>query len=86
MNKTTKQLFERFTEMAKLPTKSEFTAGKGYKNSFLKLDYNPVYGGYIIMEVLQTTGENFFDSSNRLKNSEMQAYIRGLIQGYKMAK
>ena len=84
MNTTVKNLFTRFCEVYNLktsattkrenPTQSDF-----YSNDFVKMDYVPQYGGYVIMKVHASTSQSSFDSYARMTAKEMIAYLKGLI-------
>ena len=52
-----------------------------YKTNFLTLDYNSIYGGYVIKIVLKNTGETDFDGLARRPKKEMINYLKGLIKG-----
>ena len=79
MNNELKLLFNRLCEAINLPNGFEIKDGKGKK--YLKLDHNSIYGGYRINIVHESTGESFYDISERLSSREMTIYIRGLLKG-----
>jgi hypothetical protein len=76
-----KYLFADACKLLKMPTTSERGTNTYYKNEYLKLDYNSIYGGYVIRKVLKGTGEQDFDGSTRKTLKEMISYLRGLIRG-----
>lgn len=84
MNSQVKQLFETFCKAYNLKTSATTIRENPeqttfYSNDFIKMDFNPHYGGYRMDIVTKGTGERFFDSSERRTKSEMVAYLRGLI-------
>jgi hypothetical protein len=87
--KEIKQLFLQFCTLYKFATESEVgNKSKGeqfYKNEFIKLDYNPAYGGYRIDIVEKGTSERFFSTQSRFKAREMELYISALIYAKKIA-
>ena len=86
MNKEIKNLFELLASELGIPTDSEYVKGKGYKNEFLKLDFNSIYGGYRLDIVQKNTGGRFFTISERLGKKEMAEYLRGFIDGLRYNK
>uniref|UniRef100_A0A6M3Y5R4 Uncharacterized protein n=1 Tax=viral metagenome TaxID=1070528 RepID=A0A6M3Y5R4_9ZZZZ len=63
MNAEIKQLFERVAELTGYPTSSERNPQGHkdyYKNSYLIMDHNSIYGGDVFMIVLKSTGETAF--------------------------
>lgn len=87
MNNEIKELFERVAELTGYETKGERndrTKDKTktyYKKDFLHMDYNSIYGGYVLMIVLKSTGETAFGSYERKTKKEMISYLRGIITG-----
>lgn len=84
MNTTVKNLFTRFCEVYNLKTSATTRENKPsqkdfYSNEFIKLDYNPHYGGYRLDVVQTGTGERFFSTQSRRTAKEMIAYLAGLI-------
>lgn len=84
MNTTVKNLFIRFTEVYNLKTTATRKADNPsqpdyYSNEFIKMDYNPSYGGYRMDVVLKGTAERFFSDMGRRTAKEMIAYLQGLI-------
>ena len=84
MNEEIKRLFEIFAKEVNMQTESEFIKGKGYKNDFLKIDFNSIYGGYRIDKVHKDTSESFFSESKRMGKKEMIAYLKGLLKGLEL--
>lgn len=84
MNKDVKSLFETFCKLYNLRTSAKTrNEVEGqisyYSNDFIKMDFNPHYGGYRIDIVEKGTGEDFFDGAGRKSKAEMCSYLRGLI-------
>lgn len=84
MNTTVKNLFGTFCEVYNLQTSAETRAKNPeqstyYSNDFVKMDYNPHYGGYVIMKVHKGTSQSDFDGYGRKSAKEMIAYLRGLL-------
>lgn len=52
---------------------------KQYSHSFITMDYNAAYGGYVIEIVHPNTSTSHFGSSARKTKAEMLAYLNGLI-------
>jgi hypothetical protein len=82
--KDVQRLFETFCEVYNLKTsattRQDNPAQKDfYSNEFIKLDYNPIYGGYRLDVVQTGTGERFFDNASRMSAKEMVCYLRGLL-------
>lgn len=81
-------LFELMAKQINFPLHGEketdpekINRGDYYKNEWLFMDYNSIYGGYIIMIVLRGTGQSYFDSSSRKSSKEMISYLRGVLKG-----
>lgn len=89
MNTTIKALFERFTELANLPTTSERNTDEDrkennlpyYKNDFWIMEYDKFYRGYRIEKVLTSTGHDTPFSLGLKTKNEMEQFLRGLIEG-----
>jgi len=84
MNKEVKSLFEAFGEAYNLQTSAKTRRENPgqkefYSNDFIIMDYNSVYGGYVLMIVHATTSQSAFDSHSRKSKGEMCAYLRGLL-------
>jgi hypothetical protein len=87
MNTTVKNLFVRFCEVYNLRTRENITLKRDnpsqpdyYSHEFIKMDYNPSYGGYRMDVVKKGTGERFFsDMGTRRSAKEMIAYLQGLL-------
>jgi len=92
MNNEIKQLFERFTKLAKLKTSSKRNDreknpnAEYYKNEFYKLDFASCYGGYVIRKVLTGTGEDGIFGETRRNKKEMESFLRGLVYGLTFKK
>lgn len=92
MNNEIKQLFERFTKLAKLKTSSKRNNieknpnAEYYKNEYYKLDFAPCYGGYVIRKVLKSTGEDGIFGNTRRSRKEMESFLRGLVYGLTFKK
>lgn len=89
MDKTIKYLYERVAELTGYPTEGTRTTNNPkqyYTTNWLKMDYNPTYGGYRLDIVLTTTGEVDFDGLTRKTKKEMTSYLRGLITGLTFSK
>jgi hypothetical protein len=72
--------FQRFCEAYNLKNSATWNQEtKTYSNDFIKLDYNPIYGGFRLDVVQQNTGERFFDGMNRRNTKEMLSYLQGLL-------
>lgn len=82
MDSEVKALFERMAELTGEPITSERGEKEFYKNSFLKMDYNSFYGGYLIVKVMTTTGEGTPFGMTRKSKREMVAFLRGFIAGF----
>ena len=84
MNKEVKELFEAFCEAYNLKT-SAITRRENpdqndfYSNDFITIDYNSVYGGYVLMIVHSNTSQSAFDGHSRKSKSEFCSYLRGLL-------
>lgn len=86
MNTTVKNLFVRFCEVYDLRTRESVTLKQDnptqtdyYSHEFIRLDYNPNYGGYRMDVVQKGTGERFFSTQSRRTAKEMIAYLVGLL-------
>jgi len=86
MNTTVKNLFTTFCEVYNLRTRDTVTLKRDnpqqpefYSNDFVKLDYEPAYGGYYIAIVYTTTAQGAFESLARKSSKEMIAFLKGLI-------
>ena len=47
----------------------------------IKLDHNSFYGGYILYEMTEGTGEKNFGISRRISAKEMDIYLDGIFAG-----
>lgn len=84
MNTTVKNLFQQFCKVYDLKTsattRNENPSQKDYySNDFVKMDYAPVYGGYVIRKVFKGTSEDGFDGLERRSAKEMIAFLKGLL-------
>ena len=83
-----KRKFMIFTKEAGIPTSAKWFKNKRrYSRRYLKLDYNPHYGGYRMDWVNKNTSESFFNGSmTRRTGKEMASYLQGLITANRMKK
>jgi hypothetical protein len=86
MNTTVKNLFKSVCEVYNLRTRENVTLRQDnptqkdyYSHDFVKMDYTPQYGGYVIMVVNAGTSQKDFDGYTRRSAKEMIAYLRGLL-------
>lgn len=78
--KQLQSLFSQLCITINFPEKSEWDENKKqYKTDWLKLDYNPVYGGYRIDVVNKDSTKSFFVFSSRFTAKEMIAFIQGFL-------
>ncbi|MFA7121733.1 MAG: hypothetical protein WC277_09635 [Bacilli bacterium] len=68
------------TEGVRAPKGSKYF----YKENFLQLENNTGY--YSLMVVLKSSGQTHFGTSRGFTASEMQIYLRGLIDGKEHTK
>jgi len=79
--------FNIFAKEAKINTTAKWMPRKRcYSRRYLKLDYNPVYGGYRLDWVNKNTSESFFSTATRKSAREMYSYLWGLIDRARMKK
>lgn len=82
-----KRAFTIFTKEAGIPTSARWLKNKRrYSKKFLKLDYNPHYGGFRMDWVFPNTSEDFFRGMTRRNTKQMYTYLWGLIDGKRMKK
>lgn len=56
--------------------------GQVYGNKgHIMLDHAPIYGGYILREMSEGTGESNFGISRRISAKEMEIYLDGIFAG-----
>jgi len=86
MNTTVKNLFQIVCKEYNLRTREQVTTRhenpeqkEFYSNDFVIMDYNPAYGGYVIMKVHAGTSQSDFDGYGRKTAKEMIAYLKGLL-------
>ena len=82
-----KRKFMIFTKEAGIPTSAKWFKNKRrYSRRYLKLDYNPHYGGYRMDWVNKNTSESFFNGMTSRSGKEMDSYLQGLITANRMKK
>lgn len=75
-----KRAFSIFTRENKIPTSAKWLKHKHrFSKKWLKLDYNPYYGGFRMDWVHPNTSESFFSGMSRRSTREMYSYLWGLI-------
>jgi hypothetical protein len=75
-----KKLFKEFAEKKHIKTSAKWYKNKHrYSNKFLKLDYNPYYGGWRMDWVNPNTSESFYSNYTRRSTREMYNYLQGLV-------
>lgn len=86
MNTTVKNLFNQFCKVYNLRTREYVTLKSQntsqlyfYSHDFIKMDYVPIYGGYVMIITHMGTSQSHFDSATRLTSKEMIAYLKGLL-------
>ena len=80
-------LFQQLAESVNLPTKGNFDMkSRWYKEKWLHLDFNSIYGGYRLDLVHESTGESFFDGADRRSLKEMLAYLEGFLKAKTITK
>ncbi len=79
MNTTVKNLFSQFCEVYNLRVREDVTLKRDnptqadfYSHDFVKMDYAPVYGGYVIMKVHTGTSQSDFNGYARKTAKEME--------------
>ena len=76
-----KNAFKTFAKEAGIPINAKWYKNKReYSRRWLKLDYNPHYGGYRLDWVNKDTTESFFSGMSRRNTRQMYEYLQGLIQ------
>ena len=56
--------------------------GQIYGNKgHILLDHAPIYGGYILREMCESTGEKNFGISRRISAKEMEIHLDGIFAG-----
>jgi len=88
MRVTKKELEAKVTRLNKILNRPETPYTRNANGTFdgnvghIKLDHAPIYGGYILREMEESTGESTFGPlSRRVNASEMATYIDGIIFG-----
>ena len=82
-----KRAFSIFTKENRIPTSAKWYRKKGcFSKRWLKLDYNPYYGGWRMDWVNPNTSESFFHGASRRSTKEMYHYLWGLIEGRRYRK
>jgi hypothetical protein len=77
-----KRAFTIFTNEYKIPTSAKWLKNKReWSRRWLKLDYNPYYGGWRMDWVNKGTSESFYSTASRRNSREMYSYLWGLIEG-----
>ena len=61
--------------------------GRVYGNEgHIMLDHAPIYGGYILYEMCESTGVRNFGISRRISAKEMDIYLDGIFAGLELVK
>jgi|TARA_R100001530_G_scaffold21901_1_gene17978 hypothetical protein len=83
-----KQLKRLFDQLCGELELNNFNENFDYNKKSLKLDFNSVYGGYIINTITGngSTGEGFYIFSSRMELKEIIALIQGIIHGLNSKK
>lgn len=79
-NKQLEKLFSQLCIALNMQNHNE--KGNDGVNDSLLLDYDSIYGGYIIDIVHPNTSQTAFIFSNRKKYNEMVSLIQGLLYAY----
>lgn len=89
MSRTTKvkHLFAVLAKELCEPTTLEQAQAQGFPR-YLKLDYAPSYGGYILewVDINTFSTSNAFGSNERKSRKEMEAFLNGLLEGFSMKR